>query len=184
MENTNDKYLNSTNSLQRITSLAEIHWVCCGLASWLLPSQPFLIQLTQDVLEGQLRQGRMLHQLPWFPAVSRSHPTPRILQMQVLAVCWWAVFHAGIPETGVWGVWSGRVRCGMGKVHLLCWCRVQEARLAGVQATFVRLQGRLAPQRWQWGGLATWLGPQSLQCWASVASQLSSLLRSKHGAVV
>lgn len=120
MENTNEKYLNSTNPLQRITSLAEIHWVCCGLASRLLPSQPFLIQLTQDVLEGQLWQGRMLHQLPWFPAVSRSHPTPRILQMQVLAVRWWAVFHAGVPETGVWGIWSGRVRCGMGKVHLLC----------------------------------------------------------------
>ncbi|TNN66478.1 hypothetical protein EYF80_023271 [Liparis tanakae] len=45
-----------------------------------------LTQLPQNILQGQLRQGVV----PGLPAAFQSSPAPRVIQLRVLTLHWWA----------------------------------------------------------------------------------------------
>lgn len=164
-------------------SLAESHFIPGSLAAQSVSSQPFLIQLPQNLLQGQLRQGSSLLHQRWTSgllAAFHSRSIPRILQLCVVTLQWWAVLQTGIPVARVRRVRSWGVGLGVRHVHLLlCWSWVHEA-----WTVVSHLQRRMAPQGLDRGGLAAWLGPEASQGWAGAPSQWPPLLEPIHGAIV
>lgn len=66
--------------------LAETDFIPSGMDVQSLSSQPVLTQLPQNILQGQLRQGVV----PGLPAAFQSGPAPRVIQLRVLTLHWWA----------------------------------------------------------------------------------------------